>query len=83
MSLEERVSAIEARNQRVEADKAWEVSTTRKVMIVTVTYLTMLLLMASIGVDRPFISALIPTTGFFLSTLSLSFIKQQWLSRRR
>ena len=37
-SLERRIQAIEERNKRVEADKAWETSLTRRVSIAVITY---------------------------------------------
>ena len=36
--LENRVAEIEARNKRVEADKAWETSTARITIITLLTY---------------------------------------------
>lgn len=37
-STEERLFEIEERNQRVEYDKAWEVSWTRRVIVAAITY---------------------------------------------
>ncbi len=37
-NLESRLSAIESRNARVENDKAWETSLTRKISILLMTY---------------------------------------------
>ena len=79
--LEKRISRIEQRNARVEADKAWETSYTRRVLLVLTTYLVMFLFMFSINVSDPLKNAIIPTLGLFLSTLSLSFIKKIWLHR--
>ena len=38
MDLESRISAIESRNSRVELDKQWEISFTRKLAILLMTY---------------------------------------------
>lgn len=65
--LEKRVQDIEARNRRVEADKAWETSWTRALSIVIITYVVASMVMYFIGVSAPFTNALIPTIGFFLS----------------
>ena len=43
MTLEERVSKIEERNSKVEMDKAWEGSWTRKILIAIFTYLSIAL----------------------------------------
>lgn len=74
--LEARVAAIQSRNERVESHKAWETGRARLLSITVITYVTMLLVFAVIGSGRPYIDALVPTTGFFLSTLSLSFVRR-------
>lgn len=77
-SLEQRISQIEKRNKRVEADKAWETSLTRRVLIAIATYLVIGLFMTSIGINNAWINALVPTMGFLLSTLSLQLFKDLW-----
>ena len=76
--LDRRISTIEARNQRVELEKAWEVSLTRKVSILTLTYLVMILVFWSLENKRCALNALVPTLGFFLSTVSLPMVKAWW-----
>lgn len=79
MSLEERIAKIEERNKRVEIDKAWEVSWTRKILLMFFTYVSIALYLRFIvGID-PWINAIIPTIGFLLSTLTLSYFKKLWL----
>lgn len=73
------VEDILKRNARVEADKAWETSKTRRAIIVAITYLVAVAFMKKIGVEDYFLSACIPTGGYLLSTLSLPIIKQWWL----
>lgn len=79
MDIEQEIIALKERNARVEADKSWETSRVRKICILLVTYLLACLLMVLIGVERPFINALVPTLGFYLSTLSLGFAKSLWI----
>jgi hypothetical protein len=77
-NIEKRLSAIEARNQRVEVDKAWEGSLTRKVLIVAFTYIAIgLYLKFVLGID-PIRNAIVPSAGFVLSTLTLPFFKNVW-----
>jgi hypothetical protein len=76
--LESRIKAIEERNRRVEMDKAWETSWTRKISIALLTYAVVTLGLFVIGNDRPFINVLIPVVGFLLSTLALKFIRNIW-----
>ena len=78
LDLEARVSAIEARNRRVDMDKAWETSKTRRTLIAALTYLviaTYLLLVVHIS---PWLNAVVPTTGFLMSTLVVGVCKRAW-----
>ena len=68
--LTNRVTALEERNRRVELNKSWETSTTRKFFVALFTYLSIVLYFLVIDVERPFINAVVPTAGFLLSTLS-------------
>ena len=81
MELEKRVEQIEERNKKVEADKAWETSWTRRFLIALFTYLAIGLYLWAIEVSRPWINAIVPTAGFLLSTLTMPFFKKQWLKR--
>lgn len=81
--LESRIAKIEARNKKVELDKAWEVSPTRRVLIVTFTYFSIGIYMWAIGVSDPWLNAVIPSLGFTLSTLTLPFFKQIWVNNKR
>ena len=78
MNIEQEIKKIQERNKRVEQDKAWETSKTRKISIAVLTYFVMVLVMYSLKMDSPFIGAIIPTLGFTLSTFSLDFIKEYW-----
>ncbi len=75
------VTEILERNARVEADKAWETSRTRRGVIAGITYLIAALFMWRIGVTEPLINAIVPTGGYLLSTLSLGVVKRWWLKR--
>lgn len=81
-TLAQRLTAIEKRNQRVEADKAWETSLERISLVAVLTYGSMCLLMWSLKIDQPWLNAIVPTAGFLLSTQSLSWFKQIWLKHR-
>lgn len=43
MDLEKEINEIKARNKRVELDKAWETSFTRKICICVLTYVVVVL----------------------------------------
>lgn len=76
--LENRLSRVESRNRRVEEDKAWETSYFRRFLLIVFTYLSIGLYMWAIGVDRPWLNAVIPSLGFLLSTLTLPFFRKMW-----
>ena len=69
--LEKRIEAIEKRNKKVEKDKAWETSWTRRVCIMILTYIIVLIYSYIIRkVDNVLLSSIVPVIGFTLSTLS-------------
>jgi hypothetical protein len=76
--LEKRVAAIETRNRKVEKDKAWETSWTRRITIGALTYIVVATYLLAINNDKPFINALVPAVGFMLSTLVLRRIRELW-----
>ena len=77
-SLEKRIKKIESRNKKVELDKAWETSYTRRILLIVFTYVSIGLYMWTIGVESPWLNAVIPSVGFLLSTLTLPFFKDLW-----
>ncbi len=80
-TIEQRLEKIEQRNARVEADKAWETSWTRRLFVAVFTYLSISLYMWVIKIEQPWLNAIVPTVGFLLSTLTLPFIKKWWVSK--
>lgn len=81
MNLKKEVESIKERNARVEADKAWEVSRTRKAIIVVLTYIVIVLFFFAAGLPSPFTNAMVPTAAFVISTLSLPLFKKAWIKK--
>ena len=79
--LEMEISKLKERNARVEADKAWETSNIRKLIIAIFTYLAIAVYMWAVAIPSPFLNAIVPTVGFLLSTLTLPAFKKIWLRR--
>jgi hypothetical protein len=78
VTLEERIAAIEKRNLSVTLDKQWETSWTRKIAIMALTYMVVIVYLFIIGNDNPWINAIVPPVGFFLSTLAISRLRTMW-----
>lgn len=79
--LEKRIDLIESRNKRVELDKKWETSFTRRISICILTYIVVLLFSYLINTgNNIFLSSLVPVIGFTLSTLSMGIIRRIWLN---
>ncbi len=78
-NLEEEILKIKERNKKVELDKAWETSWTRKICIMVLTYIVVIIYSYVIEeFDNIFLSSLVPVIGFTLSTLSLKLVRKVW-----
>ncbi len=78
-NLEEEIIKIKERNKRVELDKKWETSKTRKTFIAILTYIVVVIYSYSISkIANIYLSSLVPVIGFGLSTLSLRGIRKIW-----
>lgn len=76
--LEKDIEEIKKRNKKVEIDKAWETSFTRRFLLTLFTYLAIAIYLNVIKVDSPWLNAIVPAVGFMLSTLTLPFFKKIW-----
>ncbi len=77
--LEKQLNEIKKRNQRVELDKKWETSYTRRIIIMFITYLVVVIYSIMIQkIGSIWLSSLVPVIGFLLSTLSLKMIRKIW-----
>ena len=79
MNIEEEIENIKNRNKRVELDKKWETSATRKICIAILTYIIVVIYSFVITkYSNIWLSSLVPVIGFTLSTLSLKFVRKVW-----
>ncbi len=77
--LEKEIENIKIRNKKVELDKKWETSWTRRICIVILTYFVVVLYSYLISkVSNIWLSSIVPVLGFVISTLSLKFIRRIW-----
>ena len=77
--LEKEVEEIKERNKRVELDKKWETSMTRKMFIAVLTYIVVIAYsILTNKISNVFLSSLVPVIGFTLSTLSFKVVRKIW-----
>ncbi len=77
--LKEEIENIKSRNKRVELDKKWETSFTRKICICILTYIVVIIYSYIVrNYSNIFLSSLVPVIGFTLSTLSLKYVRKIW-----
>lgn len=84
MNLEKEIEKIKKRNKRVELDKKWETSWTRRICICILTYIVVVIYSYLIRYyDNIWLSSLVPVIGFTLSTLSLKYIRKIWQKNKK
>ena len=77
--IEKEIEEIKERNRRVELDKKWETSITRKVCIAVLTYIVVIAYnILTDKITNVFLASLVPVIGFTLSTLSLKVVRKVW-----
>jgi hypothetical protein len=79
--MKKEIEAIKERNKKVEIDKTWETSKTRRIIIATLTYFIIVIFLFSINAPSPWLSAIVPVVGFILSTLTIQFFKKIWIKK--
>lgn len=83
MNIEQEIQALKDRNARVEADKAWETSGTRGLLLLAITYIVAVVTFIFIKNDHPFLNAIIPTVAFSISLQTIPPVKRWWLKKRK
>ncbi len=81
--LKQVILKLHKRNKRVEADKAWETSWTRRILIFVLTYFVVVAFFLVADLPRPFVNSLVPAGAFILSTLTMPIFKTLWLKNRK
>jgi len=81
--LKEEIEKIKERNRRVEKDKTWETSWVRRIAIAVSTYILISIFLIIIGVEKPFLAAIIPAAAYLISTASLEFLRRWWLKSKQ
>ena len=82
--LENEIAKIKERNKKVELDKSWETSWTRRICICVLTYIVVVIYSHLINeISNIWLSSLVPVIGFTLSTLSLKLIRKIWEKNKK
>ena len=79
--LQSEIETIKQRNQRVEADKAWETSWARRFIILILTYIVIVVFFLFARLPNPFVNAIVPAVAYVLSTLTVPLFKRWWTSK--
>jgi len=79
MDFEKEINLIKERNRKVELDKAWETSWTRKILVAVLTYIVIVIFFCFAKLQNPFVNAIVPTLGFVISTFSIPLFKNWWI----
>lgn len=82
MDFEQEIVQIKERNKRVESDKAWEKSWARRLTISIITYFVAASWLITINDSLPWLKSFVPVVGYWLSTLSLPWVKHAWLKKQ-
>ena len=82
--LEKEILKIQERNKKVELDKEWETSWTRKICIGILTYIVVVIYSHLINrINNIWLSSLVPVIGFILSTFSLKLVRNIWEKNKK
>ncbi len=81
--IEKEIDLIKKRNEKVELDKKWETSYTRRGLLILFTYLAIGIYLNAINVANPWLNAIVPAVAFLLSTLTMPFFKKLWLKNKK
>ena len=77
--IELEIESIKQRNKRVELDKKWETSWTRRLCICVLTYCIVVIYSTLIKNNSSiYLSSLVPVIGFTISTFSLKIVRRVW-----
>lgn len=80
-SLDTQIKDILERNKRVEKEKAWETSWTRKFFLMILTYITACAFLTVTMGDhtRALLPAFVPPLAYLVSTFTLGPLKKWWM----
>ncbi|MBI5754016.1 hypothetical protein HZA40_02640 [Candidatus Peregrinibacteria bacterium] len=81
--LKQEIKHIHERNQRVELDKAWELSWTRKLIVAFLTYAVVVCFFVFAKLPDPFVNSIVPALAFIVSNLALPIFKRIWLKFKK
>jgi len=81
MNLEKEINALKERNARVEAEKSWETSWMRRILIFALTYLVVLTFFLISKLPDPFLNSLVPALAFLLATSAIKPAKKILLEK--
>jgi putative acetyltransferase len=73
------IIALKEHNKKVEADKAWEISWTRRAIVGGTTYIIVAAWLAMLGVNHHLLHAFVPVLAYILTIVMLPMLKNYWI----
>ena len=78
LGLEARVAALERRSREKDADKYWETSWARFLLVCALTYASLALYMWAAGIDPVWVNAVVPAAAYAISATSFEPLRRVW-----
>jgi len=77
-SLQREIEQLQERNNRVELDKKWETSFTRRISLAVLSYIATYIFLRIIHAENAEYGAIIPAGAFLLQQMTVSPLKKMW-----
>ncbi len=78
-SLKKELDTLHDDIRTLKIQQDWNTSVLKHGLVIFMNYLIMLILMYILNIESPFISALLPTLGYAITSISLNSIKKYWI----
>ena len=74
------IITLKEKNKKIEAEKAWETSNTRRGIIAVVTYIIVAIWLDMLDVKHHYLHALVPVCAYLVAMSMLPFLKNYWIN---
>lgn len=81
--IKREIEIIKKYQKNRELEKLWEISLTRKISYFILTYSSVSLFFIIIGIDRPLVTAIIPSVVYYLFLVLIDLVKKWWIESHK